>query len=81
MTEEKAVETFHFDGVEYSFDDIGSKGKYIIEIIQELQKESNSIKKELDKVTVSLQAFSDLLKTELPKTDEEEEYEVEEEEA
>lgn len=78
MTEETA-ETFHFDGVEYSFDDIGSKGKYIIEIIQELQKESNTIKKELDKVTVSLQAFSDLLKTELPKTDEEE-YEVEEEE-
>ena len=75
MTEE--VKTFTFNDKEYSFEDASDRAKYIIGHISDLRKEEGEIKRNLDKVNVTLQAFSNLLQEELEPA--EEEYEVEEE--
>jgi len=75
MTEE--VTTFTFNDKEYSFEDTSDRAKYIIGHITDLRKEEADIKRNLDKVNVTLQAFSNLLQEELEPA--EEEYEVEEE--
>lgn len=63
MTED--TNTFTFDGVEYSFDDVSEKVKYIIGHLTDLKSEQSNVQRDLDRVNVTLQAFSDLLKTEL----------------
>jgi len=80
---EQQENKFNFNGTEYSFDDVSEKAKYIIGHIQELQQEEEKLKRDLDKVGVSSQAFSNLLKLELESSEDssEEEYEVKEEEA
>ena len=75
MTEE--VTTFTFNDKEYSFEDTSDRGKYIIGHITDLRKEEADIKRNLDKVNVTIQAFSNLLQEELESA--EEEHEVEEE--
>ena len=75
MTEK--VKTFTFNDKEYSFEDVSDRAKYIIGHITDLRKEEANIKRSLDKVNVTLQAFSNLLQEELEPA--EEEYEVEEE--
>jgi hypothetical protein len=77
MTEE--VTTFTLNDKEYSFEDASDKAKYIIGHISDLRQEEADIKRNLDKVNVTLQAFTNLLQDELESA--EEEYEVEEEEA
>ena len=75
MTEE--VTTFTFNDKEYSFEDASDKTKYILGHITELRKEEADVKRNLDRVNVTLQAFTNLLQQELEPA--EEEYEVEEE--
>jgi len=70
MTEE--VTTFTFNDKEYSFEDTSDRAKYIIGHITDLRKEEADIKRNLDKVNVTLQAFSNLLQEELEPAVEEE---------
>jgi len=77
---EQAAETFSFNGVEYSFNDVSDRAKYIIGHLNDLQTEESKIKRDLDKISVTSQAFSQLLSEELtPEETEETEQEVEEE--
>ena len=75
---EQAAETFSFNGVEYSFSDVSDKAKYIIGHLNDLQAEESKIKRDLDKINVTSQAFSQLLSEELT-PEETEEVEQEEE--
>ena len=70
MTEE--VTTFTFNEKEYSFEDASDRAKYIIGHITDLRKEEETLKRDLDKVNVGLQAFSNLLQEELEPNVEEE---------
>jgi len=71
MTEE-VNNTLTFNDKEYSLEDISDKGKYIISQIQELRKEGEDLKRQLDRIDVASQAFTSLLGDELEKPPEEE---------
>ena len=75
MTEE--VTTFTLNDKEYSFEDSSDRAKYIIGHISDLRQEEADIKRKLDKVNVTLQAFTNLLQDELEPAQEENEVEEE----
>lgn len=66
--------TLTFNDKEYSLEDISDKGKYIISQIQDLRKEGEDLKRQLDRVDVASQAFTSLLGDELEKPSEDEEF-------
>ena len=71
---EPANNTLTFNDKEYSLEDISDKGKYIISQIQDLRKEGEDLKRQLDRVDVASQAFTSLLGDELEKPSEDEEF-------
>lgn len=63
MTEE--VKTVTIDDVEYSLDDLSEKAKYVISQMKFLTDEIENEKRALDRLQMSYNAFSAVLKQEL----------------
>lgn len=64
MTEE-ITDVITFDGVEYPIDSISEKGRYIISQLQDMRKEDEDLRRKLDRLTVTTEAFTALLGEEL----------------
>ena len=73
MSEETKKEfSIWIDDVEYKEDDFNQEQKVMITHIQDLSVKSQRVQFELEQLNVSKQAFVNLLKQSLDKTDEEE---------
>lgn len=64
MTEE-ITDVITFDGVEYPLDSITEKGRYIISQLQDMRQEDEDLRRKLDRLSVTTEAFTALLGEEL----------------
>ena len=65
MTEEVAVEMVTVDGQEFPRSALSQKAIYVISQMQELSKSINDIRRETDRLQMSSNAFSAILKEEM----------------